>query len=359
MLTTAVAGDRVNFKGNHTLTGDASFSNAGTATSPIILRGYASTIGDGYQGHHADTTLVTTNFPAITDDGNGYKLTMPNFSVTETIKLKVYKNAAAISSGTYSAVVRCSVENTMGGAASAGIGLSGYAYAWDCDAKLSGSSNSQGALYSAGTCHFINCRADGGPAAALAIGGTSIVCIGSLLYSSGTYAVNINTTGSHYLIYGCTLVGSSSSGLKQVTGGTRLGAVINCLIVDNGGYGIEGAGAALAIFSANNRFDRNTSGADYGATDWLDATSYSNNTTSATQANEFPGYASNDFRLGRLSPARQIGLPGYFDIGALQRVEDYPDKSNVTSSDTVDGQTGTHTCSGGGIWMPRARQIGV
>lgn len=387
MLTNAAAGDRINFKGNHTLTGNATFTNAGSATSPIILRGYSSTIGDGYLGRTDNNgPLITTNMPVIT--GGAYNITMPNFSIIESMSVTSTRSVGAIAGGSYCAIVRCLANNSGTGSGSTGINTGQYSLAFDCDAKLSGASGGAVALDLPGNCYAVACRADGGQAVGIRLSAATaaILCTA---YSSGTDAILGNSTSNTYLILGCTAVTSTSDGFHQVAAPTRLSFLINNLLADNGAYGIYAVDAASGVFSACNRIDRNSSGADNGATDWLDATSYSINTTSLTQANEFPGYASDDYRLGPTSTARQNGAPSYFDIGALQRIEDYPSAANVLTSDTVDGVAGTFDESarntdpgeanvksgtsykiqnvaksgsysaGGGIFMPAARQIGV
>jgi hypothetical protein len=343
MLTSATAGDRINFKGNHTFTGNHSFTNAGTATSPIILRGYSSTIGDcsALGRTNGNGALVTTGMPVFSQDL--YQLTMPAMSVLEAVVCSSStRNGPLVSVGNFSALFRCRFANSGTGGSAAAVDLGGTnAFAVDCDAVMSGASGGSYCLRCSSGNWVVGCRIDGGvvPAATLSSVGTFVNCV----IIGGTDCVIINNTGNPAALINCTLVGGSSDGLHIVTGNIRNPLVINCLITDNGAYGLYGVDAGTALFAVGNRIDRNTTAASSGATDWLSAFAGFNNTTSATQSNEFPGYGSDDFRLGSSSPARGIGIPSYLDVGALQRIEDYPAVGNVQDDDTVDGATGTLT----------------
>lgn len=344
MLTSAAAGDRINFKGNHTLTANATFTSAGTATSPIILRGYNSTIGDlATAGRtNGNGPLITTNFPVLSASG-AYGLTLPTFGAIETMAIAIDRNGILLQLGTSSVAVRCSVNNSSTGASATAITSGTYAVVVDCDALLSGGSGGLAALNTAASpIDVIGTRIDGAAAVGLRAGSGQVRAYACTIIG-GTDAVLSNTANNSHLLVNCTIVGGSSTGVYQITGPTRLMAVVNCLITDHATYGLYSVDAGAGILAVGNRYDRNGTANTNGATDWLSAFSSYNNTSSATQSNEFPGYGSDDFRLGSTSPARGIGIPAYLDVGALQRIEDYPAVGNVQNDDTTDGATGTLT----------------
>jgi hypothetical protein len=335
MLTTADAGDRVNFKGNHTLTANAIFAHAGNVTRPLILRGYATNIGDGYLGRtNGNGPLILTNMPVIT--GGAYGLTMPSFSIVESISITSTKNSAVLSGGGNGAIVRCKAVNTGNDAASVAIYTAGYGICFDCDAVLSGAAGLAAITTTGSGAWVVDNRADGGAAAGIQVYATCAV-IHNQVFTTGTDAILANTT-SQYLLYGNTCVQSGSDGIHAITGPARLGVAINNLLTDNGAYGIYAVDAATPLFSAGNRTDRNTSGKSSGATDWLAATCYGDNTTvlantSTPGDNEYVGPGSDDYRLKLASPARAAAALPYLDIGAVQRQEPtYPVIANVVDS---------------------------
>jgi hypothetical protein len=229
MLTSATAGDRINFKGNHTFTGNHSFTNAGTATSPIILRGYSSTIGDcsALGRTNGNGPLVTTGMPVLTS--GLYQLTMPNFSIMEAMQCSSSTRAGHILvTGTNAGIFRCVVTNTSTSASACGMDLSGTSsFLVDCDVTLGAGSGQNYAIRVAATNWVIGCRIDGGPAVGVNFGstGTLINCV----VLGGTDCVLLNTTIAPAVLVNCTLVGGSSDGFHAITGQARLPVMVNCL----------------------------------------------------------------------------------------------------------------------------------
>jgi hypothetical protein len=186
------------------------------------------------------------------------------------------------------------------------------------------------------------------------VAGTSIVpvIIDNTVYAAEGHAILITITTGSALVYGNTCVDSTGevNGIHFVTGLTGMQVVLNNQLTDNGAYGILSEDAASAIYAANNRTSRNTSGAVSGATDWLSATSYSHVTTAqagadnaAKRAAEYVAPDSQNYNLKSASYAIRAGMPLYRDIGALQQNPDFPAVGNVQNDDTVDGATGTLT----------------
>ena len=151
----------------------------------------------------------------------------------------------------------------------------------------------------------------------------------------------MNSTANNCLMLGNTCVTAASDGIHVIANVTRTTFALGNLITDNGAYGIYAVDAAAGVFACGNRYDRNTSGATNGATDWISAFAGFNNTASVTAANEYENSGADDYRLKVASPALSAGVPLYRDIGALQRIRDYPAASSVLDSDTVDGAVGT------------------
>lgn len=322
MLTNAAAGQIVNFKGNHTLTGAASFTNNGTATSPIKVRGYASAAGDGYQGRtNSNGPLVTTNFSVWTCGTNEVNGSAKNYIIYEAIQFLSSRNGNAILAGEDCLFARCAFENSSTNAGASCVAAPfGRAYFYDCDIAMTGASGGSAALEVSGNgLGIIACRVAGGTARCVLISGTShIMILGSVLIKGATGGIVTDAAGSRYTVFGTTIVGNSGSGAVLGDGLVGLNGFFNCLFTDHGAYGLNFFDDDIPTILGGNRYDRNTSGAKTGASDWREGTSWSEDTTSATQGNEYEDYASNDFRLKSGSPAREIAVWPFRDIGAVQ-----------------------------------------
>ena len=336
---------RINFKGDHTLTGAATFTGTMSATNFLILRGYNSSIGDlstraRASGHGA---LSTTNVPVITGGGSVFNL--PAWGVLEDLVLTGNRNGSVVALGTSSTIVRCTITHLDTDASGSAVASSTgpYSLVYDSDLILSGASGNLAAGSFTVAVTVYGCRIDGGAAAGLNIVAGCVVahCV---VHSSGTDAILINSASNNVVIINNTLVSSGSDGIHQITGGTRTAHIVGNLITDQTGYGIYSVDAAAGLIALNNRIVRNNSddAQTEGATDWLAALAQHNNATAATQANEYENAGGNDYRLKSTSPALSIGIPLYRDVGALQRIRDYPAVGNVTEDDTVDGATGTY-----------------
>ena len=66
-LANMAAGDRINIKadGTYTRSANDTVTPDGTATSPIILRGYTTTIGDATLGRASGGALDSSKMPTI------------------------------------------------------------------------------------------------------------------------------------------------------------------------------------------------------------------------------------------------------------------------------------------------------
>ena len=86
MLTDIVAGERGNVKGSFSVATTSSFTNGGTTSAPMAVRGYSSTIGDlDGLGRTNFGALVSTGFPVITHTnatGNGLSINQANIIVS-------------------------------------------------------------------------------------------------------------------------------------------------------------------------------------------------------------------------------------------------------------------------------------
>ena len=319
------AGNRYNVKGN--ISGGTTaqtISGSGTVTSPVIIRGYTSTIGDGYLGRSFDGTgpLVATNMPVLTYTSSGRLAINGSYVIVETLKIVAAvasAGALTITSGSDSFAIRCIAENSNTSGTTSAMTVSGTrSGALDCDASNLAWSGTGNALTVSGSgARSYGCRLTCTANIGLLISGALTNNANHVIHSCGGFGISVTVTAGQSAIFRNTIVGGSSDGLNLVTSATMGLLVANNLITDNAGYGINGVSASNAIVGAFNRLDRNASGATNLATDWLAATSYDHDTTSVLQAAEYEDFASKDFRLKSTSPAIQAGLFGV-DIGSFK-----------------------------------------
>lgn len=356
MLANAAAGDRFNIQwdGTHSysISGDSTFSHSGTATSPIVIRGYRNTITDGYQGRaNGNGALVGTNMPTIAC--SGYKIYPLNWTVLETLNITGSTNAFIVQPGAYGGCRSCIITNSNTGDSIGTLAAGQLSLTFGCDLTLSGASGgATGAVLTmtsgaavaranritAGATSAIGVKVDSGTG-----GGITVVDKNLIYAGSGHHISTVSHLYTSLYAVDNTLLdangGSTIDGINIVTGEIYPQWLIGNQITDETEYAINGVSAANAVVGAYNRTTRNTSGPTNSATDWLAATSGWGNVTgaqagadaAAQRLNEYYAPNSNDYRLKLAALGRGAGLPAYMDIGALQRMEDYPAIDKVLS----------------------------
>ena len=322
---TAAAGDRFNLKGSFTIGATDSWVNGGSATSPVIVRGYASSITDGYQGRTNDNgALVTTNFATLTysstfrlNNTGAFWVILENLNIIGTVSNPVVSFPADC------AIVRCRIENSSTNTASAGVNLASRNVLFDSDVVLTGASGgATGYAVNAGgaSCRTVGCRIKVTNTAPAIIAVSSALVAKNTIFGSGGIGITMNsTTGAPHLLDN-TIVGCTGDGIDVITGTTVLQFIAGNMITDQTGVGIDMVSAANAGFMAYNRLRDNSASINSG-TDWVAATSYGHQDTgtTGTTATDYVDYAGNDFRLVPTSPATSANLPAKGSIGALQR----------------------------------------
>ncbi len=311
-ITSAVAGDRVNIKADGTYTQASPWTqvNAGTDQSPIIWRGYKTTIGDGYQGRNADGTLNTTNMPTITRSGNGSTLVGNTFSYFDSLNLTYSGggNTYVLYLRSGGMAVNCRVYTSgAGGTSNDGITTLNYCHVTNCDVIMD-STLGYSAISTASCVSVIGCRITCADGYGIFANGDCGAYIGNLIYNCGDDGIYGNNAGKRFLARHNTIVGNTGSGIT-VNSHTAYGIVLTeNLITDNGGYGYEDnvSGGTYRVMYGN-RFDRNTSGVILNQGD---VPMFKNNTASVTQANEYTDAASDDYSLAASSPAKGLGRLG-------------------------------------------------
>lgn len=347
-FSSAAAGDRVNIKaGTYTRTANDNPAVYGSAASPIIWRGYNSTIGDlDSQGHNADGTLNTTNFPIIAYNNN-YRLSaqLVTYSIWQNIKFTGSVNNALIYSNNTSTVFfRIYCDNANTGASTSAIM---NACVIDCDALLSGGSGGHTAI-SCASGIVAYCRVMQSQAAGINITGNGSAVIGCTIDDvAGDGIAFTSTTTTHIppvcignTIYSC---GGAAIAMPNAAN-VRILVAINNIFAEAASYNIESAYAGTGNISLINIFNRSispTSGDTNGFADWVSALAIGNVTGGAV-ATEFTDAAAGDFRLKAGAGAKGVGIWSPLDMGAIQRTYDLPAVGNVTEDDTVEDATGTY-----------------
>jgi hypothetical protein len=329
---TSAAGTRYNIKADgtysRTTTADALATASGSATSPKILRGYSSVIGDGYQGRtNSNGPLVTTNMPVITYT-TGSLTASANFVIIEALNISGARNGATlILSGTDCFAHWCKMSNAAAGSSGITCTTSGSRCGIiDCDLALSngGNAGSTAINVSAGAGpRYIANRITSTAAGILLSGIVSSLVANNTIYGCAGIGISATGTGGSGVILGNTVVGGTTDGIDIVAGQTGTWVIGNNCITDNGGYGIDLNNANVGVYEFNNRYRDNTSGTVNLGTDWTTATNFGV-VTSGSGTSDYVNSGSNDYRLIPTSPATSAALPLSASMGALQRVQNAP-----------------------------------
>ena len=322
---TATAGDRFNLKGSFTIGATDSWVNGGSATSPVIVRGYSTTITDGYQGRTNDNgALVTTNFATLTYSST-FRLnnTGASWVILENLNIVANVSNTVVTFPNDCAIVRCRIENSSTNTASGGVSLSARNILFDSDVVLTGvSGGATGYAVNAtgASCRVVGCRIKVTNTAPAIIAQSSALIAKNTIFGSGGVGIDMTSTAGSPHFLDNTVVGCAGDGINIVSGATGLQFMAGNMFTDQTGVGIDMVSAANAGFLAYNRLRDNSSSINSG-TDWVTATSYGHQDTgtTGTTATDYVDYAGNDFRLVPTSPATSANLPAKGSIGALQR----------------------------------------
>lgn len=324
---TAAAGTRFNIKGSltaRTSTVDT-WVNGGTTTSPVIVRGYVTTITDGYQGRtNGNGALILTSLPTFT-----YTTGRVNITGTFVIVESLLFTSASTSNATFTlgsdCIVRgCKFSNTSTNANSKALEVGVRSLALDCDMNHTAASGGLAAILFSGAGAVDSCRittSGGSTANGVNLAATGGTLIGNVIYTSGGIGIAATSTTNGVYIRSNTVVGNTSDGIDIVTGATVLQRIVGNMITDNTGHGIDMVSVANAGFLAYNRLRDNSDSINSG-TDWVAATSYGQSTTdtgtTGTTTTDYNNYAGGDYTIVFGSPATNAGIFLYSTIGALQ-----------------------------------------
>ncbi len=326
-LTNAAAGDRVNIQADATYTLAASITptNSGTITSPIIWRGYKTTITDGYLGRtNGNGALITTNMPLFALNST-FNLTSTAFNIWQNITFTSTNSAGTIVMGAVNGVVveMCSVTNASTNASAIGINSSGGTgqVVFNNDVAMTGASGTAEAInVVSNASRIIANRVHGGPGIGIKASGAvvSTIAFNTIWPTTTGIAISTTNTGALPTIMCNTIVGNGADAINILTGTTILQFIYGNIITDNTGDGVDMVSTSNGAFSAYNRFRDNATTYN-NAGDWITATSFGD-VTSGTGTSDYIGGSgsSGDYRLLATSPAVNASQPLYAAMGALQ-----------------------------------------
>ena len=325
---TAAAGDRFNIKVDGTYartTNVDTWVNGGTTTSPVIVRGYNTTPGDGYLGRSSGGTLITTNMPTFTYTGGGKLVINGNAIIFESINITTASTAGSIESGGDDCVILRSVIGNTGTAANSNaLAPRNRWVIMDNDISFSGASSGLAAIRIPGahTIRMVGNRINGGAQAGIVVqSAAALTCVANTFFGSTGVHVSVGSTTATINIINNTFVGGGSDAIQFISGHTGFPLIFGNMVTDNAGWAFDSL-SANGVCYAYNRTRDNTSGVFAAGTDWETATAWGHVTTDTGNAStDYTNAGSNDYSLIQDSPATSANIPASASIGALQRLQ--------------------------------------
>ena len=355
---TAAAGDRFNIKGAITgrSTTTDTWVNGGTVVSPVIVRGYNSTIGDltSVARTNGNGALVTTNYPTISYT-TGFTDVTGNFIIIEALQMSSANTTSGAAtlrlSGTDIFVKRCYIFNSSTSAnANAIASATGTRFGIiDNDISLTGASGGNAAIQSlsgaGGVSRIIGNRIKS-QAFGINMGGVTQFVAFNTVYTTTGIGIRCAQTLSATVIYN-TVVGGGADAIQVVTGNASVQIIGGNMLTDNAsGAGINMVNTSNGAFTFNNRF-RDNNGTTYATPGlWISGTSYNDVTTdTGGPETDYVNSAGNDYNLIWGSPARGAGNPLFADIGALQAPTPTPTATATATPTATATSTATSTAT--------------
>jgi len=335
-LANMVAGDRINVKsdGIYTRTGTDTPTADGSASSPIIIRGYHTTIDsasgdlDTVGRSAAYQKLTTTNFPVIAYDSTfGMNASGADYVLFQNLRITATINQGALRGGINTSIKNCSIDNASTGAAATGVTVNTSGSAINSDLALTGASGGLAAIYVIGTsvdiehCLVWDSSADGIQAIV-----SNVTVTSTTIYDCAGNGFNFNTTtvGRSFILKSCTIAYCGTGVETANAAYTSLSYILNCHITDNSDYGIynpNATGGPLVI--SRCVMGRNTTANISWNGDWDDGTNYGFIAASALATGDYvdPTGSPRDLTLLNTAPGAWQGEAGN-DIGSFQHI--YP-----------------------------------
>lgn len=318
-IANAAAGDCFNILDDGTAWTPASltFANSGSATSPIIWRGYASTIGDGYQGRSSTGPLTTTNMPRWEFTATSTMNVTGTYNLFIGMDLDGSRSGALVTlNGNDSAMFGCRVVNNSTNAAAIAVdGAGSRTMAVDCDGATAASGGTCAMRFNQTAAVCAGCRVTCPGAVGIITGATALITHNTV-YGCGTDGIYMNSaTGSPDITFN-TVYNCAGDGIDIISTATVKQHVSCNHITDVGGWGVNANSAACAIVAFGNRFRDCVSGEISANADWVSAALRTVNTDTGGAATDYTNAGSGDFSLIAAAPGISGGWSKLIDIGA-------------------------------------------
>ena len=321
------AGKRYNVKADGTYTrttNDSMWGATGTSTSPVYIRGYKTTPGDGYLGRDSTGALITTNLPVVNYTDN--RLEMAQRMVFESMNMSYTATGSGgdvfVNVNHFCAVIGCRFATARTSTDTRIGGLGGdYCVNFENDYFLTATSgpntdmcytNNSGVRID--SCRFIcSCTT---MRSCLRLDAGNIV-YGTLIKGAGAGAGIYFDGGRPCYVRNCTVTGWQDGVFWNTTTPDSMSWICGNMLTDNNRYGINlSTGSVWCGIIGPNRTRSNVSGDTSASTfDWANAGRILPLITTDT-GSDYTNAALNDYTLISSSPAIAENRPKYSDLGA-------------------------------------------
>lgn len=320
-------------QGTYTLAADDTLTGDGSTTSPCIIRGYKTTIGDATLGRLTTGAVDTSNMPTIAynstkrlDASGADRIVFEALNITGNV---VYHLCLV---GTGCTFVNCKVTNSSNNAAATCIGTNGAdTDIIDCDCINTGDSTAYAIQIGHSYCTVHSTRAT---CAGYGIGVTSsssAIIVNCVFYSCTTAGIYCGSAARIFphnnTCYAC------GDGVRVQSGSTSKVTAIQNHITDSTAYAFNWNANTQQRVQVRNRTRDNASGVNDTSTDWSTGCTYRAVTTdNGAASSDYTNAGSADFTLVSTAVGLGAGLQPYSDIGAVGAVRSAGGLKGVASA---------------------------